>query len=216
MKTNLEPYNLHARLHVDVLREKYGRIDVQVLYDEGDKRAVLLMDKDHIARTYAITLKSADSRNEPGIREVNDAIRSGGGIGTAFKDFGFDIQKNVLDVYVVQLPTWLQETFRTDRKTAKARITEFMAKKGRAVYHYGIVIEIYSPDFRKPRINDADRAQINIPVSVLQSLGFTKEEIWASLKRKIIAPYLAKLYSPVVDEIKKAFTVANSSSHVVI
>jgi hypothetical protein len=209
MKTHLEPYNLRSRLHIEVLQEKYGKIDVQVLYDDDDKREVLLMDKDHIARTYAITLKKPDWKQEKDICAVNELIKKGWGIGQAFKEHGFDIQKNVLDVYVIKLPGWLQEAFGTESKTAKARITEFMAKKGNAIYNYGIVTEIYSPDFRKPRVTDADRAQINIPVSVLQSLGFTSEEIWVSLEKKIIVPYLAKLYSPIVAEIKKASTVSN-------
>ena len=142
--------------------------------------------------------------------EVNDAIKSGSSIGKAFKDFGFAIQKKCFGCYVVKLPVWLQKAFCTESKAAKARITEFMARKGDAIFHYGIVTEIYSPDFRKPKINDEDKTQINIPVSILRSLGFTDEEIWRSLERKILAPYLAKLYSPVVDEIKKAFTATGN------
>ena len=203
MKTHLEPYSFSAKLHIEMLQEKYGKISVQVLCDDYHKREVLLMDSDHIARTYAFTLKKDEWKQNKEICAVNEMIKEGWGIGKAFKGRGFDIQKNVLDVYIIKLPKWLQEAFDTEIKTAKARITEFMVRKENAIYNYGIITEIYSPDFRKPRINDVDKAQINIPISVLQLLGFSKEEIWISLERKIIAPYLAKLYSSVVKEIKE-------------
>jgi|SRR5215204_2361195 len=208
MNTHLESYNLSAKLHIEVLQEKYGRINVQVLCDDDHKREVLLMDKDDIARTYALTLKKDDWKQNKEICAVNEVIKKGLGIGKAFKERGFGIQKNVLDVYIIKLPGWLQEAFFTESKTAKARITEFMVRKDNAIYNYGIVTEIYSPDFRKPRVNDADKAQINIPISVLQLLGFSKEEMWVSLERKIIAPYLAKLYSSVVKEIKDKFAAS--------
>jgi hypothetical protein len=212
MKTHLEPYNLHTRLHMEVLQEKYGKIDVQVLCDDDHKREVLLIDKDFVARTYALTLKKNDWKQNKEICAVNEAIKNGEGIGGAFKEWGFDIQKNVLDVYIIKLPKWLQEAFGTENKAAKARITEFMVKKDKAIYNYGIVTEIYSPDFRKPKVNDADKTQINIPLSVLQSLGFSEEEIWRSLEKKIITPYLAKLYSFVVKEMKEEFSASSIRS----
>lgn len=191
-----------------MLEEKNGKIEVQVLYDDDHKREVLLIDKNRVARTYAITLKKNDWKQNIEIHRVNEAIKEGEGIGGAFKKRGYGIQKNVLDVYIIKLPKWLQQSFCTESKTAKARITEFMVKKNIAIYSYGIVTEVYSPDFRKPRINDSDRIQINIPLSVLQSLGFSKEEIWTSLENKVMAPYLAKLYSSVVTETKEKFAAS--------
>ena len=150
MKSHLEHYNLDRRLHTEVLQEKYGKIDVQVLCDDDYKREVLLVDNNLVAKTYAITLKKNDWKQNKEVIKVNDAIKNGEGIGGAFKRRGFDIQKNVLDVYIMNLPKWLQDSFRTESKTAKARIIEFMVKKDKDIYNYGIVTEVYSPHFRKP------------------------------------------------------------------
>jgi len=100
----LEHYNLHQRLHTDVLQEKYGKIDVQVLCDDDNKREVLLIDKNLVARTYALTLKRHDWKQDDEMQLINEAIKDGEGIGSAFKKRGFDIQKNVLDVYLIKLP----------------------------------------------------------------------------------------------------------------
>jgi len=91
---------------------------------------------------------------------------------------------------------------------AKARIMEFVVKKDTSIYNYGIVTEIYSPLFRKARINEADKLQINIPTSVLESFGFNKEEIWTSLEKKVIASNLAKLYISVVEGIKQELAIS--------
>lgn len=198
----METYNLRAKLHIDVLRERYGNIDVQVLVDDDQKREVLLLDGDRIARTYALTLKKDEWKQNEEIIAVNEEIKKGVGIGMAFRKAGFEIQKNVLDVYVTKLPERLLQAFRTKHKTAKTRITEFLVKKEDLIYNYGTVIEIYSPDFRKPKVTDVDKSQINIPVSALRFLGFTRPEIWVSLEKRVLAPYLAKLYSSVITDIK--------------
>jgi len=205
---SLEHYNLHKRLHTEVLKEKYGKIGLQVLYDDDYKREVLLLDEGSVARTYALTLKKSDWNNNKEMIAVNDAIKKGEGIGEAFKKRKFEIQKNILDVYIVNLPKWLQQSFRTRSKMAKARIMEFVVKKDTSIYNYGIVTEIYSPLFRKARINEADKLQINIPTSVLESFGFNKEEIWTSLEKKVIASNLAKLYISVVEGIKQELAIS--------
>ena len=46
---------------------------------------------------------------------------------------------------------------------------------------YGVVAEIYSPDFRRPRINDFDRSQINPTTSVLEDNGIFRKETWRRL-----------------------------------
>ena len=211
---SLEHYNLNKRLHTEVLKEKYGSIGLQVLCDDDYKREVLLLDESSVARTYALTLKKSDWKDNKEMIAVNDAIKKGQGIGEAFKKRKFDIQKNVLDVYIVSLPKWLQQSFKTKSKTAKARIMEFVVKKDKSIYNYGIVTEIYSPLFRKPRVSEEDKVQINIPTSVLGSFGFTKEEIWTSLEKKVIASSLAKLYAPVVAKIKEDFAQTHNSKEI--
>ena len=76
--------------------------------------------------------------------------------------------------------------FKTDLHVAKARITEFYAKKADARPDiYGTVLEVYSPDFRDPRngINEIDRVQLNPPISFLEEVGISVDEIWSRLDR---------------------------------
>jgi hypothetical protein len=199
----MEQYHLSNKLHTEVLEENYGKIGVQILCDDNNIREVLLTDEEHIVRTYALTMKNKEWRQNKEMCVVNEAIQNGESIGKAFKTRGYAVQKNVLDVYVTILPEWLQMAFMTESKTAKARITEFIVKKHDEIFSYGIITEIYSPSFREPKVNATDEMQINIPSSALLKLGFSEEEIWASLERKILVPHLAKLYSSIVAEVKE-------------
>ena len=67
-------------------------------------------------------------------------------------------------------------------QTAKARVSEFYAKKlgGKPVI-YGEVAEIYSPDFRPATLSQIDRSQVNPSTKALEAQGFSKAEIWERL-----------------------------------
>lgn len=199
----MKQYHVSNKLHSEALEENYGRIDVQVLCDDDNIREVLLMDELFVARTYALTMKNNEWRENKEICAVSDAIKNGEAIGRAFKKRGFEIRKNVLSVYITTLPDWLQLTFESESKKAKARITEFIVKKREAIYNYGIITEIYSPVFGRPFVSVEDELQINIPSPALLKLGFSKEEIWASLTHKTLAPDIAKQYSSIVAEVKR-------------
>src|SRR3989337_2981879 len=122
-------YIVTGRLHTEVLQDVYGRISVQVLNDDNLTREVLLLDQQNIARTYALTIKNTEWAWNKEMQAVNAAIRGGEAIGKAFKVNGFSICKNIIDVYVVNLPGWLQDTFAHGSEIAKARISEFLVKK---------------------------------------------------------------------------------------
>jgi len=192
-----------TRLHTEMLEEKYGKIGVQIICDDDNIREVLLMDELHITRTYALTMKNKEWRRNKEICSINRAIQNGETIGKAFKSRGYGIQKNVLDVYITRLPGWLQLAFATESKAAKTRITEFIVKKHDEIYSYGLITEIYSPSFRKPVVNAADEMQVNIPSPALLKLGFSKEEMWASLESRVLGPHFTKLYSSIVAEVKE-------------
>ncbi len=61
------PYSLDRKLHTEVLEEKYGKISLQLLYDDDETREVLLTDQLDIARTYALTVRSNNWRDNAGI-----------------------------------------------------------------------------------------------------------------------------------------------------
>lgn len=193
-QNKMEHFNVKDKLHTDVLTEKYGPIHAVVLRHDDIKhskkgaeriREAKLVDENGITRTYALTFLTYDKGNEE-IAAIDDEIRRGGLIGQTFDDHQYVVKKNVIDVFILDIPEWLQKDFETTETKAKARFTEFYAKKGDLTpVVYGIVLEIYTPDFRDPSegINEMDRLQINPLTGTLQSLGVPIDEIWARLDR---------------------------------
>jgi hypothetical protein len=179
-KQKLEPFNLINRLHTDVLEEKYGKITAKVIRHDKILREAHLIDKKGISRTYAITFFTENKCKK--IKAIDDEIKNSKPIGKAFREHGFQIKKNVIDVFIIKLPTWLKKSFNTKEKYAKARLSEFYAKnKDNPPIIYGTVVEIYSPDFRIPVINKIDTAQINPSTKAFEHVGVYKEEVWNKL-----------------------------------
>lgn len=179
----MEHFPLVDRLHTDVLEEKYGEIHSKILIHDNTLRLAHLVDSKEISRTFAITIFSKGWTSD--IKKINQEIKKGQPIGKAFRKHEYAIRKNVLEVYKIKIPKWLQQNFHTKENYAKARLSEFYAKKkGRAPVIYGIVVEIYSPDFRKAVINKVDLAQKSALTEILQKKGFSKEEIWKRIGRE--------------------------------
>lgn len=166
-------------MHSDVLCGRYGPISAHVLRHDSKVRAAHLVDVKGVSRTFAITL--FEDRMPVGLREINSQISGGTLIGEAFRNAGYEIRKNVVQVSIVDLPAWLCRDFhlKAGKRQAKARLSEFYARKrGTTPAVYGTVVEIYHPDFRPPKITVVDVAQVNAPTQALGRVGFSKEEIW--------------------------------------
>ena len=177
----LEHFNLADRLHSDVLSEKYGRITPRVLRHDERVREAHLVDGKGVSRTYALTFFPREGHKGV-LARVNARIRRGGLIGEEFKNEGYAVRKNVVHVFTLELPPWLRKAFRTRAKQAKARISEFFAKKeGGVPAIYGTVVEVYHPGFRKALVNNIDLKQINPVFSAFEKNGIPKEEIWRRL-----------------------------------
>lgn len=176
----MEHFPLVDRLHTDVLEEKYGKIIAKVLKHTKKLREAHLIDSSDISRTYSLTFFPL--KKDKRISHVEDDISNGAPIGKAFRNHGYAIRKNVVEVFIIDLPKWLQRDFDTKGGHAKARISEFYAKKrGQEPIIYGTVLEIYSPDFRPAIINAVDISQDNAFTSTLLKNKFSKEEIWKRL-----------------------------------
>ncbi|HIH11346.1 TPA: hypothetical protein HA241_04105, partial [Candidatus Woesearchaeota archaeon] len=149
----VEHFPLVDRLHTDVLEEKYGPIHSKIIIHNNQNRLAHLIDNKRISRTFAITFFLDDWTED--VKKINDEIKNGESIGKAFRQHQYAIRKNVLEVYKLEIPAWLKKEFDTNDNYAKARLSEFYAKKkGSPPVIYGIVVEIYSPDFRKAIINN--------------------------------------------------------------
>ena len=173
----MQHFPLTEKLHTDVLEERYGKIHAEVLKHNSRVRESLLVDSEGVARTYALTF--INNLKDSEVKKINDNIRKGDAIGKAFRRSKYHIRKNVLDVFIIRLPKWLMDAFHIYEKFAKARLSEFYAKKkGKTPLIYGVVAEVYTPDFRKPRINEVDRMQIGAITECLEEEGFSKEEIY--------------------------------------
>jgi hypothetical protein len=176
-----EKFNIIKKLHTDVLEEKYGSIHSEVLRHDKNIREVHMLDKGNISRTYALTFINFD-RNNKTLAEIDEKIKNGGLIGKVFRDYGYEIRKNVVSVFTTPLPKFLLQKMATESEKAKVRLSEFYAKKeGEEPIIYGTVSEIYSPDFRPAEVNDADIAQENPLTEAMESVGLTKEDIWNRL-----------------------------------
>jgi hypothetical protein len=189
----MEHFPTKERLHSDVLEEKYGPIHSEVLRhddvkeerDEGDlpMREAHLCDGNEVSRTYALTFLTYDKADDE-FYEIDSEIRNGGMIGKAFREHEFVVKKNVIDVFTLPLTPELKEKFKTDIEYAKARFSEFYARRGNEEPKiYGRVLEVYTPDFREPIINEVDIAQVNPSTDIMAKNSITKEEIWDHLDR---------------------------------
>jgi hypothetical protein len=189
-----EHFPIKDKLHTDILEQKYGPIHAEVLRHDNVRemkkgaeriREVRLVDKNNILRTYALTFLTYDKENVE-IANIDDEIRQGGLIGQTFRKHGYTIKKNVIDVFIMQIPAKMSDDFKVGTKEAKARLTEFYAKKaGTTPTIYGTVLEIYSPDFKNPAdgVNEVDINQVNPLTGALQGVGVPIDEIWERLDR---------------------------------
>lgn len=167
-----EHFNTTKRLHSHVLRDFYGPINVEVLrhddindVDPGENRVRIarLVDAWNTLRTYALTLLTYDNTDAM-ISQIDKKIKEWWLIGETFLRHGYQVKKNVIDVFIIELSWEMKADFNTKSNIAKARITEFYGKaSGLSPVTYWIVLEIYSPDFRDPNlwINDVDIRQLN-------------------------------------------------------
>ncbi len=174
----MENFNLIKKLHTDVLEEKYGPIHSEVLRHDSEVREIHMLDKNNISRTYALTFINFDRKNKT-LLEIDQKIQNGGLIGQVFRDYGYEIRKNVVSVFTTKLSELLKQKMATKDEEAKVRLSEFYAKKeGEAPIIYGTVSEIYSPDFRSAEVNEIDISQENTLTEALEKVGLTKEDIW--------------------------------------
>lgn len=152
------------------------------------KRIADIVDASGISRTHAITL-FPDWCDHQELSEIDSDIQKGGLIGKTFRDHGYTIRKHVAGVYIVALPAWLKERFQTTASYAKARTSEFYARKeDEEPKIYGYVTEIYTPDFRPADINDVDQAQISATTDALEALGVDRDIIWKSIVHESTIP----------------------------
>lgn len=174
----MEHFNLVNRLHTDVLKEKYGQISARVIRHDDKIREAHLVDENSVSRTYALTFFTGEKK-DPEIQKIDEKIRDGRPIGEEFRLNGYEIRKNVIAAFILKIPSWLQRDFGTKSRTAKARLSEFYAKKkNKKPVIYGTVVEVYSPDFREPRLNKTDKSQINPLTREFEKIKISKNEIW--------------------------------------
>lgn len=181
------------KLHTDMLEEKYWTIIGDVIrhdnfLDNKERiREVRMIDKDNILRTYAITFLTYD-KHDKNISDIDEEIRNWWLIWKTFREHNYIVKKNVIDVYIIDIPERIQKDFNTENTKAKARLTEFYTKPKNTEISpvvYGIVCEIYSPDFRNPEdwINKTDLNQINPTTGMLQDYGIARDIIWDRLDK---------------------------------
>lgn len=176
-----EPFHLVDRLNTDALEFKYGKIHAHVLRHDSEMREAHLKDGQGVSRTYALTLFPKSPEN-PEIKQVDQEIQAGGLIGKVFRKHGYSIRKNVIGVRIVKLPGYLRRAFAVKTNLAKARLSEFYARKENGLpVIYGKIVEIYTPDFQPAVVDEQDIAQINPTTEAFEATGVSRVEIWDRL-----------------------------------
>lgn len=207
MKENsnpLEHFPTIKKTHTDMLKEKYGPIHAEILEHNELIREALLLDEKNITRTYALTF-FPEATEDPEVSKIDAEIRKGGMIGETFRDNGFEIRKNVIDVFIIDVPSWLKDKFAVEENHAKARISEFYAKKeGAEPVVYGYVLEVYTPDFRPAEINNVDMMQVNPSTEMFAEIGIIKDKVWGNLGDEPRDGLKDNKWSYLGDEFKKA------------
>lgn len=175
-----EHFPLQNRLHTDVLADKYGPMHVEVVKHDTNFRVAHLVDAGGVSRTFALTFLTFDVEKDRELSRIDREVANGGLIGKSFRDHAYEVRKNVIAVYVLpRLPESIRRRFGVQEWAAKTRLSEFYAgKPGVAPEIYGIVTEIYSPDFRPAVVNATDLTQVNPTTNALKLFGFREEEIW--------------------------------------
>lgn len=183
-----------GHLHTDVLEERFGTITPRVVHHSEMYREAYLSDGNGVCRTFAVTLfPTAGPVADPAA--VSREIRTGGAIGKTFRAHGFGVAKNILKVFLVDVPGWLRRAFADENPLAKARMTEFLARhEAGPTLVYGTVIEIYHPDFRPAEISAFDRLQESPSVAALvQHRVISHDAVWDYV---MSAPHPADVQSP--------------------
>ncbi len=166
----------------DALRERYGPISARVLRHDAREREAHLVDRRGVTRIFSVTFLSRPL--PPSIRAVNARIRDGGLIGDSFRDAGFAIKKNLLDVTLLPIPAWLRSDFGVKERHAWSRIFEFHVRKGTsAPRHYATLCEIFTPDFKPPIVTPEDVARVGASLRELVLRGLSEDAAWNRVGR---------------------------------
>ncbi len=163
------------------LTKKYGKISSEVLLHDNFMTEMFLYDCMNITRSYILMFFKPDKNNRE-LSEIDKKIKNGALMGDTFRQYGYQVRKNTIGLYLLDNPKWLQEKFQHSSSTSKARLSEFYAKKAYSEpVIYGTVLEVYSPDFRAPEIIERDLEQVHPTTPVLEQAGFTRSEIYYAL-----------------------------------
>ena len=155
----------------DLVRTKWPR-------QNSASREAFTVGKNGKRRIYSITSLTNEWISDEEMISIDQAISSGENLHEVFVRNGYSVRKNVLDVYVISLSHQLTTKFETTQIFAKAQNAEYIVRKEDKIYCYGIVRQVYSPEFWPASLNDNDKQVINFSFYTLQSAGFSKDDIW--------------------------------------
>jgi hypothetical protein len=177
--------------------------ETQVLYNDDIISEALQVDAQRTATVYILTMKNRNWKEDNSICNIDTVICRGETIEKAFTGQGYTVTANVLSFFMIPVNAWLGLAFNTGEKMARARITEYIIKKGNAVFSYGVTTEIFSPAIWSPVINKTDEMAERLPSLSLLKLLFNREEIWASPEYTSIPFHLERHCSPIVPIVKE-------------
>jgi hypothetical protein len=156
---NNENLSKTIRLITDDLEERYGSISVRVLLHDKELRICYLVDQLGISRLFAITFFSSKGHSAE-LTTIDQEIKSGKPIGKTLRKHNCLLYRNIIEKLITEIPEWMKKPFANERSYAKGQLSELFVKhKNSSIEAYGIITEIYCPDFKPLTNNEISHLQ---------------------------------------------------------
>ena len=173
--------SLYPPLRAIVSELKQETANLIVLHEDDKIRQTIMVNEDNIARTYTAITKNEEWKANKEMILADRAITLGEPMQDAFAKQGFELRKNILDVYTITLTPRLRKSFGVAETFAKAKNSELIVRAHNRIYHYGMILEIYSPAMISPMVTEKETQLVNFSFHTLKAAGFSTEEVWKLL-----------------------------------
>lgn len=141
------PSRKFTGLHTDALELRYGLVHAQLREHSQTRRVIDIVDSEGVSRTHAVTWFPQLNGVNDVLADARKDIARGALVGKTIKAYGFSVSKPEILKGITILPVWLKQRFACEETQAFFCIYQFVACKEEVNSLYGVVCEIYSPDF---------------------------------------------------------------------
>lgn len=172
---------LYPSLRAIISGTRTDTTELIVLHEDDKIRQTIRVNEDNVATRYTAITKNEEWKGNKQMILADRAITLGEPMHDAFARQGFELRKNILDVYTITLTPRLRKSFGVAETFAKAKNSELIVRAHNRIYHYGMMLEIYSPEIISPMVTEKETQLVNFSFHTLKAAGFSTEEVWKLL-----------------------------------